>query len=85
MQSESQTSLAPGQLALNQLGSREKQKLEQFFNQKLVSKFAIKESMAMLELLFQDFKLHPILKKRIIESFLYASETVSNFLVDNYC
>jgi len=53
----------------------ERERLEKFFNEKLVSKHALKESLQMLEMLFAELNLPEVLKNKIIESFLLASET----------
>ena len=37
----------------------------------------LKDSLRVLSDLFKDMKLPPLLERRIIESFLYANETVS--------
>lgn len=52
--------------------------LKTFFHEKLVLKADLKDSLKVLSDLFIDMKLPPLLERRIIESFLYASETVSN-------
>ena len=55
--------------------------LEKFFNQKLVIKADLKDSLKVLSELFKDLNLPPLLERRISESFLYANETVSKTLV----
>ena len=40
-------------------------------------KVDLKESLKVLSDLFKDMKLPPLLERRVIESFLYANETVS--------
>ena len=39
----------------------------------------LKDSLRVLSDLFKDMKLPQLLERRIIESFLYANETVSDF------
>jgi len=56
---------------------RELQILQSFFNDSLVIKADLKDSLRVLSDLFKDMKLPPLLERRIIESFLYANETVS--------
>lgn len=51
--------------------------LHSLFHDKLVKKADLKDSLKILSDLFEDMKLPPLLERRIIESFLYASETVS--------
>ena len=51
--------------------------LENFFHKQLVIKADLKDSLKVLSDLFNEMKLPPLLERRIIESFLYASETVS--------
>lgn len=51
--------------------------LSAFFNEKLVKKHDLKSSFASLDNLLADFWLPPLLQRKITESFLYASETVS--------
>jgi hypothetical protein len=52
--------------------------LHAFFHEKLVIKADLKDSLKVLSDLFVDLQLPPLLERRIIESFLYASETVSD-------
>ena len=52
--------------------------LHSFFHDKLVIKADLKDSLKALSDLFKDLQLPPLLERRIIESFLYASETVSD-------
>ena len=56
---------------------KEVQVLQAFFNEKLVIKADLKDSLKVLGELFKDFNLPQMLERRIIESFLYANETVS--------
>ena len=52
--------------------------LEKFFHEKLVAKHDMKQSFKELEQLFEPFKFPSLLQRRIIESFVLSSETVSN-------
>ena len=52
------------------------QVLQAFFNEKLVIKADLKDSLQVLAELFKDLHLPQRLERRIIESFLYANETV---------
>ena len=56
---------------------RELAELHKFFHEKLVIKADLKDSLKVLSDLFKEMKLPPLLERRVIESFLYASETVS--------
>ena len=60
---------------------KEVQVLQAFFNNKLVIKADLKDSLKVLAELFQDLHLPKMLERRIIESFLYANETVSTILI----
>ena len=51
--------------------------LERFFHERLVAKHDMKQSFKELEHLFEGFKLPPLLQRKIIESFVLSSETVS--------
>ena len=51
--------------------------LHNFFHNELVIKADLKDSLKVLSDLFKEMNLPPILERRIIESFLYANETVS--------
>lgn len=51
--------------------------LHNFFHSELVIKADLKDSLKVLSDLFKEMNLPPILERRIIESFLYANETVS--------
>ena len=62
----------------NLLNDTEIKTLHTFFHEKLVLKADLKDSLKVLSDLFFDMKLPPLLERRIIESFLYASETVSD-------
>ena len=57
--------------------TKERKALHDFFHNDLVIKVDLKESLKLLSNLFKDMKLPPLLERRIIESFLYANETVS--------
>ena len=46
-----------------------------FFNERLVAKHDMKESLAELDALFSGFKLPPLLQRKIVESFVLSSET----------
>jgi len=48
-----------------------------------VIKADLKDSLKVLSDLFKEMNLPPILERRIIESFLYANETVSAFEMIN--
>ena len=66
-----------GEEYANLLSPQEKQILERFFHERLVAKHDMKQSLLALEALFEGFKLPALLQRRIIESFIYSSETVS--------
>ena len=57
------------------LDPQELKTLEKFFNEKLVAKHDMKESLKELDLLFEGFKLDLLLQRKITESFIYSSET----------
>jgi hypothetical protein len=50
-----------------------------------VIKADLKDSLKVLSDLFKDMKLPAILERRIIESFLYANETVSSKARHTFC
>ena len=60
---------------VNNLNPKEIKVLENFFNEKLVSKHDMKESLKELEMLFDGFKLPELLLRKIVESFIFSSET----------
>ena len=62
---------------------KEVQVLQAFFNEKLVIKADLKDSLKVLGELFKDLNLPQMLERRIIESFLYANETVSAIYSNN--
>ena len=62
---------------------KEVQVLQAFFNEKLVIKADLKDSLKVLGELFKDLNLPQMLERRIIESFLYANETVSTIYSNN--
>lgn len=51
--------------------------LQTFFKDKIMIKADMKDSLKVLSDLFKDLNLPPLLERRIIESFLYANDTVS--------
>ena len=57
--------------------------LHNFFHNELVIKADLKDSLKVLSDLFKEMNLPPILERRIIESFLYANETVCAFEMIN--
>lgn len=57
------------------------QVLQAFFNEKLVIKADLTDSLQVLAGLFKDLHLPQRLERRIIESFLYANETVSSIVI----
>ena len=69
--------MAQLQNAKSLFNARELQLLQGFFNDSLVIKADLKDSLRVLSDLFKDMKLPQLLERRIIESFLYANETVS--------
>ena len=70
--------MAQLQNAKSLFSARELQLLQSFFNDSLVIKADLKDSLRVLSDLFKDMKLPQLLERRIIESFLYANETVSD-------
>ena len=59
------------------LEPKELQVLEKFFHERLVAKHDMKQSLKALEVLFDGFELPPLLQRKIVESFVFSSETVS--------